>query len=96
MHVWCAYYEKGSLNVLIIQGIIAVSVLQAHMTCSLIIREQELCFSYWRCCIASTDLLDHVPVGLQRELGLEGQGKLVKQVSRRLALVALPLQGGGE
>ena len=45
MHMWCAYYEKGIGNVLIIQGITAVSVLQAHMTCSLIIREQELCFS---------------------------------------------------
>ena len=42
--------------------------------------------------IATTNLLYHVSVGLKRKLGLEGQGKLVKQVSRRFALVALPLQ----
>ena len=35
----------------------------------------------WRHCrVNVSNLLNHAPIGLQGELGLKGQGKLVKQV----------------
>ena len=40
-------------------------------------------------------LLYHCLVGLQRELGLEGQGQLIKELCGSLASVSLPLGGGG-
>ena len=40
-------------------------------------------------------LLYHCLVGLQRELGLEGQGQLIEELCGSLASVPLPLGGGG-
>ena len=39
--------------------------------------------------------LYHCLLGLQRELGLEGQGQLIEELCGSLASVSLPLWGGG-
>ena len=41
-------------------------------------------------------LLYHCLVGLQRELSLEGQGQLIKELCGSLASVSLPLREEGD